>query len=80
MASGSRVADLALGPTSGRGSPPSLDHMNGSAHEPHPPEPTEPRLSLPLVQVVFSGALRLGEESRATGPSSGPGSAFRAAA
>ena len=55
--------------------------MNGSsAHEPHPPEPTEPRLSIPLVQVVFSGALRLGEELRVPGASPDAGASFRSAA
>ncbi|MFN8121290.1 MAG: hypothetical protein U0237_02550 [Thermoleophilia bacterium] len=36
--------------------------MNGSAHESPLPEPPVTRLSLPLVHVVVSGALRLGAD------------------
>lgn len=37
--------------------------MNGSAHDTPLPELPVTRLSLPLVQVIVSGALRLGAES-----------------
>ncbi|MCC6832468.1 MAG: hypothetical protein IT200_14075 [Thermoleophilia bacterium] len=40
--------------------------MNGGAHESPLPEPPVTRLSLPLVQVVASGALRLGADPAVT--------------